>query len=92
VAQILKAIAVQRQSEQWQRDRGQYIPHPATWLHQRRWEDEAPEVLPAKDPYVNFPRVAAPADDGAMTGREYVERFGRPVLPGLPGPIRQKPQ
>jgi hypothetical protein len=22
----------------------QYRPHPATWLNQRRWEDEAPET------------------------------------------------
>ena len=26
--------------EQWQRDNGQFIPNPATWLNQRRWEDE----------------------------------------------------
>ncbi len=28
-------------SEQWRRDSGQFIPHPATWLNGRRWEDEA---------------------------------------------------
>src|SRR3990167_9771089 len=28
-------------SEQWVKDNGQFIPHPATWLNQRRWEDEA---------------------------------------------------
>ncbi|WP_079415262.1 hypothetical protein [Thiomonas intermedia] len=27
-------------SEQWQRDRGQFVPHAATWLNGRRWEDE----------------------------------------------------
>lgn len=27
--------------EQWQRDGGQYIPHPATWLNQGRWKDGA---------------------------------------------------
>lgn len=34
--------AIQRQvtSLQWKRDNGQYIPNPATWLNQRRWEDE----------------------------------------------------
>ena len=37
---MLKAIEVQKKSEQWQRDNGQYIPHPSTWLNQRRWEDE----------------------------------------------------
>ena len=28
-------------SEAWTKDNGQFIPHPATWLNQRRWEDEA---------------------------------------------------
>jgi len=27
-------------SEQWTKDNGQYIPHAATWLNGRRWEDE----------------------------------------------------
>lgn len=27
-------------SEQWARDGGQYIPHAATWLNGRRWEDD----------------------------------------------------
>lgn len=39
---MLKAISAQKRSEQWQRDGGQFIPYPATWLNQRRWED-APE-------------------------------------------------
>ena len=29
-----------RYNTQWQRDNGQYIPHAATWLHQKRWTDE----------------------------------------------------
>ena len=39
---LLTAVQAQAASEQWQKDGGQYIPHPATWLRQRRWEDEAP--------------------------------------------------
>lgn len=39
-ATILSAIAVQRESSSWKRDKGQYIPHPTTWLNQRRWDDE----------------------------------------------------
>ncbi len=37
---ILLAVGRQAKSEQWRRDRGQFVPHPATWLNQRRWEDE----------------------------------------------------
>lgn len=27
-------------SDEWARNRGAYIPHPASWLNARRWEDE----------------------------------------------------
>lgn len=37
---MLSAVEVQKQSDQWRRDNGQYIPNPATWLNQTRWEDE----------------------------------------------------
>lgn len=40
LSQMLASLALQRQSAQWQRDGGQFIPHPSTWLNQRRWEDE----------------------------------------------------
>lgn len=41
IASILKAIEVQKSSESWTKDNGKFIPHPATWLNGRRWEDEA---------------------------------------------------
>lgn len=37
---ILKAIEGFKKTEQWLSDEGKYIPHPATWLNDRRWEDE----------------------------------------------------
>lgn len=37
---VLKAIERARGTEQWQKDGGQFIPHPSTWLSQRRWEDD----------------------------------------------------
>lgn len=39
---LLQALETQKQSDQWRRDGGQYIPYASTWLSQRRWEDEAP--------------------------------------------------
>lgn len=42
---ILTALGLQKQSSQWRRDAGQYIPHPATWLNQRRWEDETSSTI-----------------------------------------------
>ena len=40
---MLKAIAMQKESKQWEKDGGAFIPYPATWLNQRRWEDELPQ-------------------------------------------------
>lgn len=36
------ALEQQKCLENWQRDNGRYIPMAATWLNQRRWEDEIP--------------------------------------------------
>ena len=38
---ILQAIARQKDSRQWREENGRFIPNPATWLNQGRWEDEA---------------------------------------------------
>jgi len=40
VGDILNALEQQKTSHAWQKDGGAYIPHPATWLNGRRWEDE----------------------------------------------------
>jgi hypothetical protein len=37
---ILAAVERARSTEQWLRDDGRFIPHPATWLNKRRFEDE----------------------------------------------------
>ena len=36
---ILDAVRQAKLSDQWQRDNGRYIPNPATWLNQERWDD-----------------------------------------------------
>jgi hypothetical protein len=43
LAQMLASIAKSRQSTDWLKDNGQFIPFPSTWLNQRRWEDESAE-------------------------------------------------
>jgi len=44
LAVILKAIEQQSGGSGWLRDGGAYIPNPATWLNQLRWEDEPPKT------------------------------------------------
>ena len=37
--EILEDIKRRKESPDWQKNGGQYIPNPATYLNQRRWED-----------------------------------------------------
>lgn len=37
---ILAAVQRATTRDQWRKDGGQFIPHPATWLNRRGWEDE----------------------------------------------------
>lgn len=41
---LISAVKQQRESIQWQKGGGQFVPHPATWLNQQRWEDEVDNV------------------------------------------------
>jgi hypothetical protein len=44
---ILQALEKQKLQPKWQEAGGEFIPHAATWLNQRRWEDEiAPPPIP----------------------------------------------
>lgn len=39
---IIAAVERQKSWSTWLKNNGEFIPHPATWLHQGRWEDEPP--------------------------------------------------
>jgi len=55
---ILRALEVHRRQDCWVKDGGQFIPHPATWLNGRRWEDEvgkaAGKVIGCEDVYDKY--------------------------------------
>jgi len=40
---IIASVSSQARSTAWAKDGGQYIPNPATWLNQGRWDDQAIE-------------------------------------------------
>jgi hypothetical protein len=42
---MVSSVKVWKNSQQWTKDNGQFIPMPATWLNGRRWEDEQPKVI-----------------------------------------------
>lgn len=37
---LLKKIESQKNTENWKKENGSFIPHPATWINNARWEDE----------------------------------------------------
>lgn len=48
---LIAAVLQQSKWKDWTKDAGQFIPHPATWLNQGRWEDE-PSAAKPKPRYV----------------------------------------
>lgn len=74
---LLSALEAQKRSDQWNRDGGQYIPYPATWLNQRRWEDEPP-AQPEKE--------AEPAEDWTITHPDWLDQST--WIPGPDGVYR----
>ena len=52
-----------RCSEQWKNQ--QFIPYPATFLNQRRWEDEPPEIVPMRELVAVQPQTGHCSECGA---------------------------
>lgn len=50
LTEMLAALDWQRHSEEWTKEGGRFVPYPATWLNQRRWEDERTVDLPPGGP------------------------------------------
>jgi len=46
---IMAALERVKASAQWTKDGGQFVPHPATWLNQERWDDEVGESADGLD-------------------------------------------
>jgi len=64
--QMIDAVERAKGSIQWQRNHGQYIPNPATWLNQERWLDDVPQDMGLPDLKTNsrFHNLEQrPADD-----------------------------
>ena len=58
---IMNAVREQLQSEEWCKENGRFIPHPATWLNGGRWEDV---VIPTANAPVAPPQPFKPSTGG----------------------------
>jgi hypothetical protein len=78
---ILKAVAQHSKSEQWLKDNGQFIPHPATWLNERRWEDEM-QIAASYKPIIPFFKaeeiVRGPKPEGIGSLKSLVKQRDSP--------------
>lgn len=46
LAVILEAVGRATKSEDWVKEKGRFIPHPATWINAKGWLDQEPESHP----------------------------------------------
>lgn len=40
LAEVLASLEKYKKTESWKKEGGQFIPHPASWINDREWEDE----------------------------------------------------
>lgn len=52
---IIKDVQARLGTDQWQKSGGEFIPHPVTYINQRRWEDEV--STPSIDPDAGQPEI-----------------------------------
>lgn len=69
---LLKAIEAQKLSPDWQKEGGQFIPYPATWLRRGAWMDET-SALPKQEESSDAPLTSRWIATGDFEGyREYL--------------------
>lgn len=74
---LMAALERHKKSDQWTRDGGQFIPHPTTWLNQKRWQDEIEPTKPKEQPTVvtSLP-LNISREKLARMREEYPDAFG----------------
>lgn len=56
---LIQALAEHCKQSDWVKEGGQYIPYPASWLNDRRWEDELKPAAGKPSPHTNLPTHTA---------------------------------
>ena len=76
---IANALEYRSQTKEWLAENGRYIPHPATWLNGRRWEDEVdPQKMDqsslSEERYGGILIDGKPLDPVQRRQMEYIEK------------------
>lgn len=74
---MVKAIDWQSKTDQWLKDGGQFIPFPATWLNDGRWQDEQTTAT-----------VTVPSKPGRDPALEKIEADALKAAP-IPAEVRE---
>jgi len=72
---ILAVLPRQSESREWTKENGTFIPHPTTYLNQRRWEDEMETPQPKFIPF-----SAASVESAIQAQRAEDERYAAQLL------------
>ena len=77
LAMILAAIGVQRQTEEWQKDHGRYIPYPASWLNAGRWSDAPDDPVSSESETSRYNQAASDEAERLILANEERRTHGR---------------
>jgi hypothetical protein len=86
--ELLASIEAQVKSDQWRKNDGQFIPYPATWLRQERWDDELkvtlPGVVDGKEWHETWPGIVAKGRELGISEADFIhpQEFKAAVLRG----------
>lgn len=67
---LLQALEAQKRSRDWTKEGGQFVPLPATYLNQHRWEDERPVQNGGAKQQQLLPGPAPPPPRHELSGDE----------------------
>jgi uncharacterized protein YdaU (DUF1376 family) len=85
IQQIMQGLANHLTCRQWTKDGGEFIPNPASWLNQERWNDEVshgPANTERSHPLSAVERVAAKAAERECQRQRVVEEPGDGFIEG----------
>jgi hypothetical protein len=79
LGRMLTAIQQAAQTSKWQEQAGKFIPMPATWLIQERWDDE----------YTVGVKTAEVCTERVQNGdARHLKHCGKPIALDQPSPVR----
>lgn len=76
LAAILAALSSLRRSDDWLKNNGSFVPYPASWLNQRRWEEVGPAPTLPDPRERQRKQLVGLVNMGSLTRAEAETQFG----------------